>query len=284
MTFIFHCFPDSPHASLFHVVVGTDETASKVLDIMIKEKSGRVTFMPLNRLKPKPPSMPVNASDAEPLLNKLDYDSKYEKAFQQVFGKMCVCRDLTIAASYVKSHGINTITLDGDRVDRKGSLTGGYHDVRRSRIEAVKSVGVWRGKWEEAARSSKAVKDEIGKLEQEITQLNGSMVSVNGKMGQVRDGRERLMEEGASLSRSKERVKERITALEVEVEDMGSELSAVEMKLEALKLEMGQPLVDGLTPQEEALIGSLGKEVEKRRKEMVDLSRKRNEVRILVPM
>jgi structural maintenance of chromosome 3 (chondroitin sulfate proteoglycan 6) len=34
--------------SLFHVVVDTDETASKVLDAMLKEKTGRVMFMPLN--------------------------------------------------------------------------------------------------------------------------------------------------------------------------------------------------------------------------------------------
>ncbi|KAF8802101.1 hypothetical protein BYT27DRAFT_6769534 [Phlegmacium glaucopus] len=39
--------------SLFHVIVDTDETASKVLDVMPKERTSRVTFMPLNRLKQK---------------------------------------------------------------------------------------------------------------------------------------------------------------------------------------------------------------------------------------
>ncbi|KAI0030417.1 hypothetical protein K488DRAFT_30253, partial [Vararia minispora EC-137] len=113
--------------SLFHVVVDTDQTASRVLDVMLKERTGRVTFMPLNRLSPKNPQLP-SSDDAIPLLNKLRFDTTYAKAFQQVFGKTCVCRDLTVAAAYVKSHGINTITLDGDKVDRKGALTGGYHD------------------------------------------------------------------------------------------------------------------------------------------------------------
>ena len=120
-------------------MVDTDDTASKVLEVMLKEKTGQVTFMPLNQLKPKNPPT-LNAQDAEPLIDKLNFDSKYEKAFQQVFGKTCICRDLTITASYVKSHGINTITLDGDKVDCKGALTGGYHNVRRSRIEGIKSV------------------------------------------------------------------------------------------------------------------------------------------------
>lgn len=37
--------------SLFQIVVDNDDTATKILDIMIKEHGGRVTFMPLNRLK-----------------------------------------------------------------------------------------------------------------------------------------------------------------------------------------------------------------------------------------
>ncbi|TFK22913.1 RecF/RecN/SMC protein [Coprinopsis marcescibilis] len=264
--------------SLFHVVVDNDETASRVLDIMLKEKTGRVTFMPLNRLKPRATDMPTNAADAEPLLNKLVYDKKFEKAFVQVFGKTCVCRDLTIAASYVKSHGINTITLDGDKVDRKGSLTGGYHDVRRSRIEGIKSVAIWREKHSLELARSKEVKAEISKLEQEITQLNGRIVGATGQMNQVREGRERLMEQGSSLTRSLERIKDRTVKLENDKEELETELSGLDAKLGGLRAELGAPLVNGLTAQEEALITTLNKEVERRRKEMIGLSRKKNEL------
>ncbi|KAF5340619.1 hypothetical protein D9611_007366 [Ephemerocybe angulata] len=263
--------------SLFHVVVDTDETASKVLDIMLKEKTGRVTFMPLNRLKPKNPAMP-NGQDAEPLLAKLNYDPKYEKAFSQVFGKTCVCRDLNIAAAYVKSHGINTITLDGDKVDRKGALTGGYHDVRRSRIEGIRNVTAWREKFDAENARSKEVKEEITKIEQEITQMNGRIVVLNGQMNQVREARERLVEQGTSLTKAKERVIERIGRLEADVEELDAELGGLEAKVKALTAEMRTPLSDGITQQEEQMLVTLGKEVERRRKEMVELSRKKNEL------
>lgn len=52
--------------SLFHVVVDTDETASRVLDIMSQEKKGRCTFIPLNRLRPKNIEYP-QANDALPM-------------------------------------------------------------------------------------------------------------------------------------------------------------------------------------------------------------------------
>lgn len=242
---------------------------------MIKEKTGRVTFMPLNRLKPKNPPTP-NAQDAEPLINKLQFDSTYDKAFQQVFGKTCVCRDLTIAAAYVKSHGINTITLDGDKVDRKGALTGGYHDIRRSRIEAIKSVTNWRGKFEMEDRRSKEVKASILTIEQEITQVMGKMTVLTGQQNQMLDSRKRLIEEGTSLTREKEKLKERIGALESDVYELQTELTGLEEKLVGCTAELSSPLTAGLTTEEDLLINMLGREVENRRKDMVELSKRKN--------
>ncbi|KAG6879829.1 hypothetical protein C0992_011112 [Termitomyces sp. T32_za158] len=263
--------------SLFHVVVDTDETASRVLDVMMKEKTGRVTFMPLNRLKPKNPPTP-NAQDAEPLINKLRFDPMFEKAFQQVFGKTCVCRDLTIAAAYVKSHGINTITLDGDKVDRKGALTGGFHDIRRSRIEAIKAVTTWRAKFEAEDKRSQEVKLSITELEQEITRLTGQMTVLAGQQNQTRESRERLMDEGNQLTREKEKLKQRIARLEADLLDLETELTGLDVKLAGYKTELATPLTKGLTAEEEMLIASLGKEVEKRQKDMVELSRTKNKL------
>lgn len=244
---------------------------------MIKEKTGRVTFMPLNRLKPKNPPAP-NAQDAEPLINKLRFDGTYDKAFQQVFGKTCVCRDLTIAAAYVKSHGINTITLDGDKVDRKGALTGGYHDVRRSRIEAIKNVTSWRSKFETEDKRSKEVKTSILTLEQEITQVAGRMTVLTGQQNQILESRRRLTDEGSSLTREKEKLKERVATLQTDVYELETELAGLEAKLTGYAAELSSPLTAGLTGEEEHLIDMLGKEVEKRRKEMVELSKSKNQV------
>jgi structural maintenance of chromosome 3 (chondroitin sulfate proteoglycan 6) len=68
---------------LFHVVVDNDETASKLLDVMTKEKLGRVTFMPLNRLKSVNVQYP-KATDALPMISKLKFDRTYVMAFEQV--------------------------------------------------------------------------------------------------------------------------------------------------------------------------------------------------------
>lgn len=70
--------------SLFHIVVDTDETAAKLLELLNKEKeSGRVTFMPLNQLNPKPVDLP-ESPDVLPMLNELKFKPMFKKAFQQV--------------------------------------------------------------------------------------------------------------------------------------------------------------------------------------------------------
>ena len=250
---------------------------------MIKEKTGRVTFMPLNRLKPKNPPAP-NAQDAIPLLDKLQYDPTLQKAFQQVFGKTCVCRDLTIAAAYVKSHGINTITLDGDKVDRKGAMTGGYHDIRRSRIEAIKGVTQWRSKYEAEGRRSREAKADINRVEQDITRVTGRISALTGQQNQTRDARERLQEEGRMYAREKERLKERIGKLEEDAEELETELNGLGVRTAGYQAELASPLTSGLTAEEREMVETLGKEVDRGRKELVELSKVRNEVRCMLSL
>ncbi|PSS37849.1 hypothetical protein PHLCEN_2v317 [Hermanssonia centrifuga] len=262
--------------SLFHVVVDTDETATHVLTTMIRERTGRVTFIPLNRINPKIPP-PPNAQDAIPLMDKLRFDPMHLKALQQVFGKTCVCRDLTIAAAYVKSHGINTITLDGDKVDRKGALTGGFYDVRRSRLEAINTLMSWKTKFTANDKRLKEVVTTTTQLEQEITRTMGKIQVLQNQQMQARNSRESLVEEAAQLAREKERLLERIERLEGEVSDLDAELGALRAKLEGYRAELASPLARGLTAEEEALIEDLGREIDQRQKQVVELGKTKNE-------
>lgn len=263
--------------SLFHVVVDTDETASRVLDIMLKEKTGRVTFMPLNRLKPKDVTYP-NAPDAIPLIDKLRFDPQHSKAFRQVFGKTCVCRDLFIAAAYVRSHNLNTITLDGDKVDRKGSLTGGYHDVRRSRIEAIRSVQTWREKYTADKASLEEVKRAIASIEQEITHLVGQMQVLATQREKVHQSRESLVAEANALSREHDRSQERIAKGEQDVDELEAELAGLQVRIEDHERELTTPMARGLTNEEERTIVQLSKEVEARQAILVELGKTKNEL------
>lgn len=52
--------------------------------------------------------------------------------YLQIFGKLMVCKDMDTAVrlSKVASH-ISFVTIQGDQVNKKGTMTGGYIDKTR---------------------------------------------------------------------------------------------------------------------------------------------------------
>lgn len=67
---------------LFHHIVETDKFGTKILKEMNNQQlPGEVTFMPLNRLHVKDIDYP-QTSDAIPMISKLNYDPKFDKALR----------------------------------------------------------------------------------------------------------------------------------------------------------------------------------------------------------
>lgn len=101
--------------SLFHIVVDSDETASRVLEAFNRDGVvGRVSFMPLNRIKAKQREYPAGG-DIKPLVDVIRCDDRFRKAVIHAFGKTLICRDLEVAAMTAKQHKLDCITLDGKK-------------------------------------------------------------------------------------------------------------------------------------------------------------------------
>lgn len=259
-------------ASLFHVVVDTDETASKLLDVMNREKSGRVTFMPLNRLKPKPLDFPAT-KDAIVLSKKLNFDRSLTPAFEQIFGKTIVCPNLEIASAYVRSHGVTAISLDGDKVERKGSLTGGYHDPRRSRLDAIKAVRRWREQVDSDTAKLDEVKSRLTEMEQEITALISDMYQLERRRDEAKNSRAPLMDELVWLRREMDDLELRKRQMERREADQALELKAAETKRAGMQDELQTPMTTGLSTAETRQLETLNAQEDVQKRELAELSR-----------
>ena len=98
---------------LFNIVVDSDSTASRIIELMNTQRlDGRVTFLPLNRLRTGEPVMP-KGKDFVPMIKKIQVDAKYRAAAIHVFGRILICRDLEVAAHYSREEEITCVTLDG---------------------------------------------------------------------------------------------------------------------------------------------------------------------------
>jgi structural maintenance of chromosome 3 (chondroitin sulfate proteoglycan 6) len=146
--------------SLFHIVVNNDQTASILIEELKKERLCRVTFVPLNRLKNDDFSFP-NGNDSVPLIKKIAYDEFLAPAVKQVFGRTVVCVSIQRGYELADSHKVNAVTLDGDRCDSEGVLTGGFRDIKASRIDYLKNLRNFKSEIFETKEQLKAVKEDI---------------------------------------------------------------------------------------------------------------------------
>jgi structural maintenance of chromosome 3 (chondroitin sulfate proteoglycan 6) len=80
--------------SLLHIVVDSYETVTKILAVLNKVKTGRVTFIHLNRIRPRRASTAQLDQGVVRMLDKLVFDQRFEGVIRQVFEKAVVCRDL----------------------------------------------------------------------------------------------------------------------------------------------------------------------------------------------
>lgn len=148
-------------------VVTVDETSAEAcIEILKKKRYGRVTFNPLNKIKPRYP----RAEDRDAIDNLtlgtgikfINYDLKYKKLFEMFLGNILVCKDIQQAYKAQRElHGVyQLVTLEGDIVSGNGKLTGGSMK-KNNRYE---------------------VEDKLSQLKQEIDSYETSEIEVNNEI------------------------------------------------------------------------------------------------------
>ncbi|SMN21740.1 similar to Saccharomyces cerevisiae YJL074C SMC3 Subunit of the multiprotein cohesin complex required for sister chromatid cohesion in mitotic cells [Maudiozyma saulgeensis] len=234
--------------SLFHIIVDTDETASLLMEELNRMKGGRVTFIPLNRITldnsfSLPPS---NLEDSRsvpftPLIKKIKYAPKFENAIQHIFGRTVVVKDLVNGLKLAKTYRLNAITLDGDRADQKGVLTGGYYDYnRRTRLDSLKSLAKTRKTHTQTLLEMEEIKRKLEETDSTIDSINDKMRNLaNKKEGLLTDieqlrirlnskkGELAIMQESLdSLNAKKEKITMNIAHLENRIQTLQADINA----------------------------------------------------------
>lgn len=263
--------------SLFHYVVDNADTATELANALYKQQGGRVTFMPLSQLKPKPAKLP-KANDAQPIMSKIKFDRKFKIAMEQVFGKTVVCPNLTVAGQYARSHGCNAITPEGDTTNKKGAMTGGYIDPRKSRLEAVRTVNKWRNEYESLRQQALEIRRNVERKDQEITAAMGENQKVNQKMNQHDDSLEPLKMELRAKAAHLERQKDQLEASLQRKENVERLLKEHSDNISGLESEKASDFKKALTANEERQLEQLNTTIQDLQKQWNDLSNSRREL------
>ncbi len=121
---------------LGQIVVDDDVIASKAIQLLKERKAGRLTFLPLNKMKfsskrfnkamqKMRPVSEINSQDGfiAKAVELVDFELIYQDVFSYIFGETLVFTDLNTAR---KNLGVNRlVTLDGELLEKSGAITGG---------------------------------------------------------------------------------------------------------------------------------------------------------------
>lgn len=268
-------------SSLFHLVVDTDQTATAILEVLNREKGGRVTFMPLNRLKPKESRYP-DSEQAIPLMSRLEYDDRFHPAMLQVFGKAILAPTLEEASAFARSHGLTGITFEGDRADRKGALTGGFVDFNQSRLECISVMRATRERMNQDQRKLQDIKLRLLALDQEILTARDQLSLIDGKKRALLSGREPIVSEIGVKKERLEQLEGYLVQATKTRDALKSDMAVHMQQIELSRKELGSPFRKQLDSGETARLAKLPGLVEEARARQGELIASRTKVCLFV--
>jgi len=247
--------------SFFHVIVDTDSTAAKLMTRLEKEKLGRVTFLPLNRLDTPQVQYP-DSTDVVPVINRcIRFDSKVSRAMRHIFSRKLLAKDNDSAALWSDYAGMDAVTVHGDEVNRKGALTGGYHDQTKSRLGAFASVKSATRTVETLEASQRELQAKTNAVDQTISSLQSEIQEAERKQARLRTVMEQSNRDIAAKRVRIEKRAETENELEAALPTMRADAEGWKSQVLALDAEIGTKLSSTLSEAErEQLEGLLAQQ------------------------
>ena len=165
--------------ALQNIVVDREEDAKASIQFLKQRDGGRATFLPLTAIRGDELRENVDGEYgfvgvASRLVR---YDSRYDNIFRNLLGRTVVVEDLDsgIALARKFRSAFRIVTLDGQIINRGGSMTGGSVSrssgvlSRANELERLtKAQGTLHDKLNEAAQQAETAQRELQKAEYEL--------------------------------------------------------------------------------------------------------------------
>ncbi|RIJ98860.1 MAG: chromosome segregation protein SMC [Armatimonadetes bacterium] len=238
-------------SSVHDLIVPSEAEAKAAIEYLKRNRAGRATFLPITLMRPRPTSREMEQLLRRPGVLGLASElvqcrPEHLPAIETLLGDVIVVDNLDTALTLAKTTGWRRIvSLDGEVVHRKGSVTGG--------IQARQGAGIVQRRADLAqaeleisriAEDAAQVASEKRKLSDELTALRNSAGKAEAK----------LM---ALAERAKEAEEWRHN---LEQEFQATQKSAARLEAEILRLEKSTtqtaelPQVDALQSERDALL------------------------------
>lgn len=117
-------------------MVEDDRVAERAIKLLKEKKLGRLTFLPLNKIKPR--SMKEKPKLGIPAMDVVSYDPRFRNAVAYALGGDTLIVNDMDEARNVGIGKVRMVTLGGgELLERSGAITGGHYKPRGGRLGAT---------------------------------------------------------------------------------------------------------------------------------------------------
>ncbi len=229
------------------IVVDSDAVASECIGYLKKNKIGRATFLPLNRMidgRPRGKAILASKSSIGFAIDLVKFEEKYRTAFWFVLGDTVVVKNLDEARKLMG--GVRLVTLDGELAEASGAMVGGTLDKNMTKFGAPSETKI-----EKKGAELRAAVEEAEKVQQELAQLRIDIASLENA---IRDTN--VKDSGGSV---------KIDALETKVKEFQLKVNSIEDELTSKNKELAETM--DLLEKTKADVQRFGGDIERTRKE-----------------
>ncbi len=168
---------------LRNLVVVDDAAAAECIRVLRNKKGPRTTFLPLNKIRGTQVTRFVEDPGLESyLIQKIQFDEKYLSAMEYVFGATVLASDLESARRYLGRYRL--VTRDGDLLETSGAMTGGGN-------QKLKLGG----------GNLTHLRAQLTSRETELRRLQDEMATVEKRIHEAEEGRDRARQSLSDLDR-----------------------------------------------------------------------------------
>lgn len=236
-------------ARLGNIVVADDSVAAAAIAILKRERAGRATFLPLNKMARAKTLPPISlAGCVDYALNLVRFEPQYAPIFAYVFGSTLVFETLESARQYLGQYRM--VTLEGELLEPSGAMTGGSHSRSNT-------LHFGQGVTPQESAEVQQVRDRLAELErlldrliQERTQKQRLVNELSQALSEARQShrdrqrqweqlqqqQQQLNRQQADLARQQQHLSKELTTAETELAHLEARLPELEAELAAERL------------------------------------------------
>ncbi|MBE6514335.1 MAG: chromosome segregation protein SMC [Thermoplasmata archaeon] len=211
------------------VVVDDDQIAADCIGYLKREKLGRVTFLPLNKMmggKPRAKAI-MSLKDTDGYaIDLIDFDQRYYNAFWYVLGDTLVANNMDTARRIMG--GIRIVTVAGELIDPSGAMSGGnisQQNLLKFGTASEDKLTELGEKLRKAMDALEGVRTELRRVRDDIRAADDEMRNASSSGMAQREQMAQLSGSIKELERSKKEVSEQIAAARAKVADADREFS-----------------------------------------------------------